>query len=169
MTFRFDVQTAGLETMAQAIAEIGPTAANQVYPFVLAAQASVVRKKARQRGYVYNDITGRLRKSIRSRRVSTRYFGRTYKRGRSIVTAGGPGARQAHLVHQGHGGPRPARPYPFLRNAVLESVGEMNSVTIAVARERFPRVIARLRARQQGGSRVVAVSRTIARRARSRR
>ena len=62
---------------------------NRILGPALGRAAYVVFRKAKQRGYAFQDRTGRLRKSIRMRRVPGTYGGRKYKRGRAAVFAGG--------------------------------------------------------------------------------
>lgn len=81
---------------------------------------------ARQKNYVFQDQTGKLRKSIRVRK--RRNLGK--RTGRSILSvayiiAGGKRAPHAHLVHQGHGGPKPAGPRPFLTDAATKASSQV--------------------------------------------
>ena len=74
---------------------------------------------AKARNYQFRDRTGKLRRSIRTRK--RRKFGK--RTGRSLLSvayliAGGKRAPHAYLVHQGHGGPKPAGPRPYLSNAL---------------------------------------------------
>ena len=108
-----------------------------------------------------------LRKSIRAVGVTANYSGRRYRRGRAAVTAGGTGARQAYLVHEGHGGPVTARPYRYLRRAYLNQQQRGLDAFLGVARERFARLAASLRSRPPTTISSVQ-ARTISRRHRSR-
>ena len=100
-----------------------------------------------------------LRKSIKATGLAANYGGRKYKAGRAAVRAGGKGARHSFLVHDGHGGPRPARPYRFLRRAMLEKEQEALAAFLKTARARFALV-----ATVSRKSGVGAASRTISRR-----
>ena len=115
------VEVFGLEDIEQAIRDFGAPFLARLLGPALGAAANVVRSHARRRGFEFTDRSGRLRRSIRTRRIRAIYGGRRYKAGRAAVYAGAAGARQAHLVEEGHGGPRPARPYPYLQRALMES------------------------------------------------
>ena len=69
----------------------------------------------------FKDKTGRLRKSIRVKKSK-------FKDGGHIVLAGGKGARHAHLVEYGHGGPRPAPPRSFLRAALDKNIEDAKRI-----------------------------------------
>lgn len=94
--------------------------------------ASVPQNKSAKRTSDFTDRTGRLRKSIGIRV-------RTYSKNASSVGVVGPRkgfdtfvfgigmvkpTRYSHLVEFGHGGPRPAGPHPYLRNAFWASKPE---------------------------------------------
>jgi len=167
----FEMRVSGfLETRA-AIHELGPAMANTVYGPALFSMAKIVAAKARTSGYVYRDRTGRLRKSIRAVRVQAFYYGRRYRRGRAKVFAGGAGARQAFLVHQGHGGPVTARPYRYLVRALDGTTRAQLEVFKGTARRRFNGAVARARARgpiasSGSGGTIRTFGRTVARRGR---
>lgn len=76
--------------------------------------AAKIRVDARA-STAFKDVTGRLRKSIRSRKSR-------FEEGGHLVKAGGPGAMQAWLVEHGHGGPAPAPPHPYLRPALVRNI-----------------------------------------------
>ena len=78
MTAQVYIEFQGLERMFGTVAALGPAAAKDLYVNVLAAQAKVVRRKARTINYAFTDRTRRLRKSIRVRRRPAVYYGRRY-------------------------------------------------------------------------------------------
>ena len=118
----------------------------------LGRMARVVRLAAKARDFVFRDRRRRLgypsslaagdfrdlRQSIRSRRISGKYGGRRFRSGRAAVFVGGSGARQGFLVEEGHGGPRPARPYPFLRQALLNTASQQTRGIPVQREERLP-------------------------------
>ena len=120
----------------------------QAYGAALFKQSRVVRKAARKRHYGYRDRRGKLRRTIRSRRIPGRYGRRVYKRGRAEVVAGAQGARQAYLVERGHGGPWPAKPYPYLERALRETVPDQRRVFATEMRRQIPLVAARANRRR---------------------
>jgi len=63
----------------------------------------------------FKDLSGRLRKSIKTKKSK-------YDDGGYIVKAGGRGAMQAWLIEHGHGGPRPAPPFPYLGPALRRNI-----------------------------------------------
>ena len=148
----------------------------------LGRMARVVRVTAKARDYQFRDRRRRLgyparldtgtyrdlRRSIRARRITGTYGGRRYRTGRAAVFAGGSGARQAYLVEEGHGGPRPARPHPFLRRALLTTTSQQGTEFQRSLRSRFPRIAAQIAQRRQSFSAAASFGRTVARRARSR-
>lgn len=148
----------------------------------LGRMARVVRIQAKQLGYVFRDRRRRLgypssldtgtfrdlRQSIRARRITGIYGGRRYRTGRAAVFGGGSGAAQAHLVEAGHGGPRPARPYPFLLRSLTTTTSQQGSEFQRSLRSRFPRIAAQIAQRRQTFSAAHSFGRTVARRARSR-
>lgn len=144
-----DVQAFGIEDVQLALRRLGDggTIARTVGP-ALGRAAAVVRVAAKRRNFVFTDRTGRLRRSIRSRRVPAVYAGRRYRSGRAAVFAGGQGARQAYLVEAGHGGPRPARPYPYLSRALRENTGLIQTAFQTSIAERWPRIAGQIAAKQ---------------------
>ena len=148
----------------------------------LGAAARAVRDVARRKDYVFRDRRRRLeeseddqkgkyrdlRESIRAARIPARYGGQRFPRGRAGVYSGGSGARQAHLVHEGHGGPRPAPPYPFIRRALTDSAGTQGRVIVQSLRKRFPRLAAKIARRGTTFSAQHSYARTVSRRARRR-
>ena len=102
----------------------------------LLAGARVVRKRAAVRGFGFTDRSGRLRATIRARRV---YSGSRRGRGSVVaaagVLAGGRGARQAFLVERGT---RFARPHRYLRRALIAAQGDARAAMMANLRARWP-------------------------------
>ena len=174
----FDVQVSGFLQISASIEELGPAMAQDMYGHSLFQMAKVIRQAARSRGFVYTDRTGRLRKSIRARRIAGTYFGRKYKRGRAQVHAGGAGARQAFLVHQGHSPPIVSQPYRYLVRAMDTTTARQMQVFRQAMLSRFPAAVNRAykrglrRGRSQGLSRSTihtqTFGRTTARRGRRR-
>ena len=167
-----------IEGFAQAEAAIrqlsSPSALNRLIGPALRRQAAVVRKFARKfnrsEGGIpdFTDRSGRLRKTIRTRSLPAQYGGRVYKKGGAQIRAGGKGARQAYLVHAGHGGPRPARPYPFLRQALLKTMPLQGKAFVASILKDFPKIAAAAaRARASGATQSV-YARVVSRRGRRR-
>ena len=122
------------------------TQARFVGPGLLAG-ARKVSDYARQPDFGFRDRTGRLRRSIRARRVRSRAG-----RGRGAIVAGaaaiagGPGARQAYLVEAGH---RRARPTRYLRRALIASQGTARAAMMNNLRRRWPAFAASLARRAQ--------------------
>ena len=174
----FDIQISGFLQIQASIEELGPAMAQDMYGHSLFQMAKVIRQTAKSRNFVYKDDTGRLRKSIRARRIAGTYYGRKYKRGRAQVFAGGTGARQAFLVHQGHGPPVVSRPYRYLVRALDSTTGRQMQVFRSAMLSRFPAAVDRAykrglrRGRRRGLSRSTihtqTFGRTTARRGRRR-
>ena len=153
----------GLAEWQGTLQELGPSFARRVYPSALGAMASVVLRKARSKNYGFTDGIGdrtsaiargkksvRLRSTLRRRGITAYYSGQRYKRGRYAIIAGGAGARQSYLVEAGHGGPRPAKPHPYLTRALLETRAASYNAFVSRFRDRF--VAAVLLARSRGAS-----------------
>ena len=182
MTIAVEVAVYGVDDIETAFRSMGGGFQARLLGPALGRMARVVRIAARQRDFVFRDRRRRLgypselgggrfrdlRASIRTRRIVGTYGGRRYRTGRAAVFAGGSGARQAHLVEEGHGGPRPARPHRYLRTALFGTRSRQSSEFQANLRRRFPAVAARIAQRQQTYSVQASFGRTIARRARSR-
>jgi len=169
------VEVYGLGSIEAAINEfMNPRCVGALLGPSLLEAAKVVRHRARQRNFEFTDRTGRLRKSIRSRRIAARYLGRRVRGGRAAVFAGAAGARQAYLVHEGHGppvGPQGSPPYAFLTEALLQTQGGQGTAFTRKAEEVFPNIARRyiLAAGRRGGtSRDAVFGRTVARRGRRR-
>lgn len=145
----------GFEEIHAALLEFGPGFANRLVGPGLAAATRVVARRAKQRGFEFTDRTGRLRRSIRTRRATFRDGSRRVPA--STVRAGGPGARQASLVELGQpgfpkappfrGGPQDARPRPFITEAQLQTIPAQEEAFSARVRERFPTLLAKMKAR----------------------
>ena len=162
-----------------------PSAMNRVLGPSLLAQARVARdfarrpNRRRKSGDDFRDRTQAeraaagfpnargLRKTIRAVGATAIYGGKRFRNGRAAVFAGGRGARQAYLVHDGHGGPWPARPYRFLRRAVLRTSEAGFEAFIGKARVLYARLA--VSARMSTAGRINVTARTVSRRARSRR
>ena len=149
-----------------AIRGMGGPFLNRLLGPALLAAARVVRRVSKGRGYEFTDRTGRLRRTIRAVGSPAYYGGRRYQRGRARLAAGGRGARQAFLVERGHGGPFPARPYPFLFRALIETRSEQAEAFASSARSRFPLLAQRFAGRAGGG--LSSATRAVARRGRRR-
>lgn len=180
----YHINFTGFLEIARTIDELGPAVANAVYGPSLLAMARVVSKRAKQKNFVFRDGTGirpfdaargrdssrRLRTTIRHRAIPAEYYGQRYKRGRAKVYAGGPGARHAFLVHQGHGPPIVAKPYRFLTDALELTGTEQLTAFIAKASQRYPvaarRAIAKGKIAGRGGGRIQTFARTSSRRGR---
>ena len=174
----FVVRVRGLRKINARLSALGPSFAQNILGPSLGAMAGVVRRKAGQKDFGFKDGTGvrpfdeargktvsrRLRKTIRSRRITAYYGGRRYKSGRAGVFAGGPGARHAHLVESGHGGPYPARPHSFLLRALIETQQPAYTAFVSKARERFGISVAG--AKIGRSARGAVIGRTFARRGR---
>ena len=177
---QFTVRIEGLDRLAAVLHALGPSFERRVYPQALNAMARVVRRLAKTKDFGFIDGRGvrpfdrrlgrtksrRLRATIRNRLITAYYGGRRYRAGRAAVFAGGPGARHAHLVERGHGGPRPARPHPFIGRALIETQGRQFQAFVQKVNERFPRAVAAAAAR--GNQLGASFGRTVARRARRR-
>ncbi len=169
------IEVLGLGEIEAAINEFGnPRYMGALQGPALLAAARVVRNRARKRGFEFTDRTGRLRKSIRSRRIAARYLGRRVRGGRAAVYAGGAGARQAAQVHEGHGppvGPQGSPPYAYLTEAVIQTQGAQGQAYGRKAQEVFPNIARRYiiaAARRGSTSRDAVFGRTVARRGRRR-
>ena len=169
------VEVYGLGEIEAAVQEFrNPRCVGALLGPSLLEAARVVRARARTRNFEFTDRSGRLRKSIRSRRISARYLGRRVRGGRAAVFAGGAGARQAFLVHEGHGppvGPQGSPPYSFLTEAVIHTQSAQGTAFGRKAQEVFPNIARRYiiaAARRGGTSRDAVFGRTVARRARRR-
>ena len=176
------VDILGLEDIEAALHRMGGPFLPRLLGPSLGAAAGVVRDKVkRTRNYGFTDRRGRrrsrargaggkytsLRRSLRTGRIPAEYGGRKYRQGRAAVYAGGSGARQAYLVEEGHGGPYPAPPHPYLFRALEETEADQAAAFARKARERFPRLAMQFAARSNLGS-VGTLSRTIARHHRGR-
>lgn len=82
--------------------------------------AQLIAKEAKS-STSFKDQSGNLRKSIKAKKSR-------FEDGGYIVKAGGKGARQAHLVEFGYGGPKPAPPKPFLRPALDKNINAAKEI-----------------------------------------
>ena len=101
----------------------------------LLAVAKVVERVAK-RTAVFKDKTGALRKSIKAR-ASTRKGRKNILVSAGVYGRGGDGAvAHAHVVEFGHGGPHPADPHPFMREAAEKSLdATFEAVTRGIQKE----------------------------------
>lgn len=173
---RFTVH--GFHQAAATLRQLGPTFERRVYAPSLRSGAAVVRKQAKTKNYVFKDGRGvrpfdkargrttsrRLRSTIRSRAIKATYSGREYKSGRYAIFAGGPGARHAYLVEEGHGGPRPAKPHRYLQGAMISTRAAVLGAFVRKFRDLFPRAVGD--AMSRGSAVAGTFARTVARRAR---
>ena len=145
MADRFNITVEGFDELQGTLRALGPSFQSRVFGPALGAMAAVVRRVARQGGYGFTDQSGRLRSTIRSRRISARYGSRVYRAGRAAVFAGGAGAQQAFLVEEGHEGPRgPASPHRFLSRALLQNAKPSSFAAFAqTAGQRFRNAVQR--------------------------
>ena len=165
-----------------ALRELTPQMANRVFGPALAAAAMVARARARTRNFVFKDGRGvrrfdrradrsrsvRLRSTIRVRRVRAYYDGRRYPKGRAAIYAGRRRALHGFLVHEGHGGPHPARPHPFLTTAVNQTIARQRTAFLRVADEKMNMSIRIADRRGWSRRNVQTFGRTVARRGRRR-
>lgn len=181
---RIVIYAHGFEALEARLAEFGPGFIAAMVGPALGRSAAVLRRTAKRRNFIFRDRRGprdgttgpgvgrwrSLRQSIRSARIPAWYGGRHYRRGRAAVFAGGPGAKQAYLVEAGHGGPRPAKPYPYLKEAAMRSDNEQEDAYTSKLRELFPVLVRRFSGGGGGGRRRVTsvYARTVSRRGRGR-
>ena len=166
----------GLTDIDRNLAALGPGFLARLLGPALGAAAAVVRRTSKVRNFGFTDRYGpraagsrwkSLRQSIRSRRIPAIYGGRKYKSGRAAVFAGGLGAQQAYLVEEGHGGPYPAEPHPYIGRALVSTRGEQLNRFAENVRRRFP-ALAEMAARRSTTGTQSVVARTVARRHRRR-
>ena len=122
-----DVNFAGIEETVRAIESLPGLLGSQVYGNGMVAMAKVVAQEA-QRSTSFRDRTGRLRASIKARkRTALVYTSRGLRKTAGAgarVYAGGPGAKQAHIIERGREPGRGypgAAPRPFLGPALLQT------------------------------------------------
>ena len=157
MTIQVTLSTRDVRSLRRQIRNISsPGVLARASGISLRRMAAPIRKVARQRNFEFTDRRGSgekglsknkqtgkyrsLRSSIRIRGFPGRYgTARRYKNGRAAIFAGGPGARQAHLVHAGHGPPIVSKPYPFLRRAILIAQGAAATAFVSSMRTELPR------------------------------
>ena len=155
------VTVTGLAEIERAFRAMGPNFQARLMGPSLGAMAAVVRRQAKRRNYGFMDRRRRLgypselgggkyrdlRQSIRTRRIPAIYDGKKFRLGRAAVFAGGEGARQAHLVEEGHGGPKPARAHGFLRRALMSTQDEQHRLFATKLQTIFPRLASQIAAR----------------------
>lgn len=143
------VRVSGIDNVIRNFNELGPKFLGRLLGPALRSQARIIRRQAKKKNYGFTDRNGlfrgqprfqSLRQSIRDRPLVGYYGGRKYRSGRAAVFAGGRGARQAHLVEFGHGGPFPASPHPFIRRALFETLPLQNQAFGNSVRKRWPRL-----------------------------
>lgn len=115
---------------------------------------NVVKKEAKlnaKPGAVLSDkASGEMKKAIRSKTTANKdketVSGRVFVTRKNRVVINGrvhnPGV-VAHLVEFGHGGPRPARPHPFLRPALDEKRTEAFQAIGKEATKLLPKAVAK--------------------------
>ena len=169
----FRVRITGLDDVQGAMIELGPAYARRMIGPALNAMARVVRKYAARKNFIFKEGRGvrpydrargldesrRLRSTLRTKQIAGTFAGRRIVRLRSLVLAGGTGARHAFLVHDG--GRTNRRPYPFLTEALFRSSAQSYNAFIAKARERHDRAVLAAR-RKARGSTIAARSRRVA-------
>lgn len=156
----------GLDDIAATFQSMTPTWQGRLIGPGLGRMASVVRARAKSRNFVFRDKTGRLRRSIRARRTTGYYSGTRVHRGWAAVFAGTRRVPYAGLVEYGHGGPRPARPYPFLRRSLLETERQQAVAFEQSVVGRWPRIAQMVARRGTTRSVQASYARTISRRRR---
>ena len=165
---RITITGFGWTDAAIAVEQLGPALYRRVTGNALNAGARVLRRAARRRNFGFTDRTRALRRTVRNRRITGRYNGRSYKRARAGVYAGGRGARQAYLVEAGHGGPFPAQPHPYLSRALEENESAIGNAVVGRIRRLAPAALASVRPLVGRQVNVITYARTVARRARRR-
>ena len=178
-----DIEVTFEDSARPFLRSLEPKIANRVFGPSLGKMAAVVRDRVkRTKNFGFRDGRGvrpadraegitrsvRLRSTIRVRRIRAYYGGQPYKRGKAAVYAGGKGARHAYLVHAGHGGPRPARPHPYLTEARDQTQAQQGAAFYAEASRRLPQAIASSSREARTRTRVSSISRTVSRRHRRR-
>ena len=112
-------------------------------PMALAVAEEVASKA--KRSHPYRDRTGQLTRSIRAEKIPYTYRvgGRSVRVpfGAAIVRADHP----ALFVEFGHGGPAPARPYPFIRPAIIRTRTRQFQQAYREGLRKFPAALRRAR------------------------
>ena len=131
---RWDVTTGSLPRLTIALDRLNPQVRRRLLEGALRAAAQPIYDKARQANFGFRDrgLPRRYGAKYRMLRHSIRIVRGPRPRGRGAqdeprawsVTAGGSGAAHAIFVELGHGGPRPARPHPYLAEAAFRTHGQ---------------------------------------------
>ena len=143
----------------RALASLPGVVGTQIRGSALLAAANVVAKQAKTT-IAFKDQSGKLRRSIRARFTTGNVVNpsggiRKVKNAGARVQAGSRGARQAHLIELGHGGPKPAPPHPFIGPAYSQTTSTQLSVGSQVMRKNFEVAAAAIRRGDRGFTTVV--------------
>ena len=143
-----DIDVEGFAATRAAVDALPGLMAENIQGDGLAAAARIARDAAREADYGFVDRSGRLRDSIRVRRISTSVKTtrgtRKVRGGGARLYAGGTGAKQALLVERGHGGPRPARPHPYVVAAITATIVPAFAAAAASMQKSFGRLQTRI-------------------------
>ena len=143
MVLRLEYNEQEIRKLDDLIRSLPENLERRVWRAAYGEAAKEVARTARQPNYGFTDRTGRLRGSIGSGAVKTR-FRRAHNirlRYAGAVLAGSDNVRHAHLVESGHGGPKPARPHSFLERATRQSIVQARTAFIRKASQTVVRVI----------------------------
>ena len=182
--FFFD--SSALSVLSRDIQALGPASARYIFAPALTKFAKVIRGVAAEKNFIFRDGRGvrpfdkaagrsrskRLRSTLRTRQWTATYFGRKYRRGRSVVIAGGKLARHSFPLHEGHkdrGGGTVA-PRPYLTQALFRGRSRAYNAFIAEVRQRKNIALAKTfrRIRRPGSSTINLRARRVALRGRRR-
>lgn len=162
---RIFVQIQGTEAVRRAVLAIGGGAFQaELFGPASFAAARIISARARTPNFRFTDRSGRLRRSIHPARIPAVYGGRSYKRGRAGVYAGGilkggrepTAARQAHLVERGTKTGNRAR--LFLQQSLIQTHAAQSLAFGNSVRRRWPALALRYTRRFRDGKDVVRVS-----------
>ena len=113
-----DFQVTGVEKLNRELERLPYRIQKNVSAVALRKGARLIVKAARAKVPV---LSGNLKKSLGSK------MERVLRGEMPVIQIGARrkirGAKHAHLVEFGHGGPKAARPYPFLEPAIRETSG----------------------------------------------
>ena len=145
MPLQLEFEVFGLEDVEAALRGLPGQLARRVQGEGLIAVARAAAAEADTPNYGFTDRTGRLRPTIRATRRAIRVHTAAGNRvtvpgAGARLRVGGPGARQGYLVEAGHGGPRPARPHPYLIPATIAIVTAKVQIGINAMRRAFRRL-----------------------------